>query len=33
MAMPDTLRRKIDLFANAGRLYREDEDLLRARAH
>ncbi|MBU4433192.1 MAG: tryptophan 7-halogenase [Alphaproteobacteria bacterium] len=27
MAIPDTLARKIDLFAQAGRLYREDEDL------
>jgi hypothetical protein len=25
--IPDTLARKIDIFRNAGRLYREDEDL------
>jgi tryptophan halogenase len=27
MEIPDTLARKIDIFRNAGRLYREDEDL------
>jgi tryptophan halogenase len=27
MEIPDTLARKIGVFANAGRLYREDEDL------
>jgi tryptophan halogenase len=27
MEIPETLARKIGVFANAGRLYREDEDL------